>query len=539
MNLITFPYPTQRVVRILSDNVGNVTKTIPDAQPVQYYPNGQAHVDVPWTLHNMTLLSQIMQPAVSTIFDGYGFSGRDRPYYHQLRIAEFLTRNPRAYCFAGMGTGKTRSACWAADYLMTMGVVKRALVVCPKSLMYSAWVDDLMATCIHRTHTVLYGDRARREQLALTRRTDFDIVNFDGVEILGSILVDKGYDLIIIDESTAYKDPSTKRWKALAKLVKPQTRVWALTGTPTPQGPMDAYGQGKLVTPDRLPKTKTMYRDMVQYKVATFIWKDKRNWQETVNNMLQPAIYIRKADCLDLPPITRRYIDVGLSKPQQQALEAMRKDMVANFDTGHQAVAANAAVLWGKMRQIYSGAIYAEDGAAMILDNKERIAETISLIKQAKASGDDSVAEGKPHSKALVFVPFKHVMQVLEDALKKEFDVAVISGDTNVHERKRILDSFQKTPTPQVILAIPEAFSHGITATAASLTVWYAPPSRTETYLQACERMDRPGQTQHMNIVHLHGDKYEREMYENLANNQQNQEALLKLYYGVLGKQQG
>ena len=255
--------------------------------------------------------------------------------------------------------------------------------------------------------------------------------------------------------------------------------------------------------------------------------------------MLQPAIYIRKADCLDLPPITRRYIDVGLSKPQQQALEAMRKDMVANFDTGHQAVAANAAVLWGKMRQIYSGAIYAEDGAAMILDNKERIAETISLIKQAKASGDDSVAEGKPHSKALVFVPFKHVMQVLEDALKKEFDVAVISGDTNVHERKRILDSFQKTPTPQVILAIPEAFSHGITATAASLTVWYAPPSRTETYLQACERMDRPGQTQHMNIVHLHGDKYEREMYENLANNQQNQEALLKLYYGVLGKQQG
>lgn len=539
MNLITFPYPTQRVVRILSDNVGNVTKTIPDAQPVQYYPNGQAHVDVPWTLHNMTLLSQIMQPAVSTIFDGYGFSGRDRPYYHQLRIAEFLTRNPRAYCFAGMGTGKTRSACWAADYLMMMGVVKRALVVCPKSLMYSAWVDDLMATCIYRTHTVLYGDRARREQLALTRQTDFDIVNFDGVEILGSILVDKGYDLIIIDESTAYKDPSTKRWKALAKLVKPQTRVWALTGTSTPQGPMDAYGQGKLVTPDRLPKTKTMYRDMVQYKVATFIWKDKRNWQETVNNMLQPAIYIRKADCLDLPPITRRYIDVGLSKPQQQALEAMRKDMVANFDTGHQAVAANAAVLWGKMRQIYSGAIYAEDGAAMILDNKERIAETISLIKQAKASGDDSVAEGKPHSKALVFVPFKHVMQVLEDALKKEFDVAVISGDTNVHERKRILDSFQKTPTPQVILAIPEAFSHGITATAASLTVWYAPPSRTETYLQACERMDRPGQTQHMNIVHLHGDKHEREMYENLANNQQNQEALLKLYYGVLGKQQG
>ena len=113
--------------------------------------------------------------------------------------------------------------------------------------------------------------------------------------------------------------------------------------------------------------------------------------------------------------------------------------------------------------------------------------------------------------------------------------MAVITGDTSVHERKRILDDFQKTVSPQVIIAIPEAFSHGITATAASLTIWYAPPSRTETYLQACERMDRPGQTQHMNIVHLFGDKYEREMYQNLIDNQQNQDTLLKLYYSVLG----
>ena len=138
-----------------------------------------------------------------------------------------------------------------------------------------------------------------------------------------------------------------------------------------------------------------------------------------------------------------------------------------------------------------------------------------------------------------MFVPFKHVMTVLEDALKKHFDVAVISGDTSVHERKRILDSFQQTASPEVILAIPEAFSHGVTATAASLTVWYAPPSRTETYLQACERMDRPSQTQHMNIVHLYGDNRERRMYQHLADNKQNQETLLQLYYDTLGIKKG
>lgn len=539
MTNMYFPNVHERVLRIKTTDIAAVTTAIPDARPVEYHPDGMVWVDVDWTFDNMTKLSLAGQPAVSTIFDGYGFNGRYRPYYHQLRIAEFLSRNPRAYCFAGMGVGKTASACWSMDYLMSIGVVKRALVVCPKSLMYSAWVDDIMATCIGRRHCVLYGDSKRRKELARRDNTEIDIINFDGVEIISDTLAVNNYDLIIIDESTAYKDPSTKRWKALAKLITPQTRVWALTGTPTPQGAMDAYGQGKLVNPTRMPRTKTAYRDMVQYKVSTFIWRDKRGWQDTVNHLLQPSIYIRKADCLDLPPVTRSYLDVGLSKAQTLAIKAMVDDMVANFDTGHQAVAANAAVLHGKLRQIYAGAIYADDGTAMALENRSRIEATIDLIRQAKESGDDSVAEGRPHSKALVFVPFKHVMTVLEDALRKHFDVAVISGDTSVHERKRILDNFQQSATPEVILAIPEAFSHGVTATAASLTVWYAPPSRTETYLQACERMDRPSQTQHMNIVHLYGDKREREMYQHLADNKQNQETLLQLYYDTLGIKKG
>lgn len=539
MTNMYFPNVHERVLRIKTTDIAAVTTAIPDARPVEYHPDGTVWVDVDWTFDNMTKLSLAGQPAVSTIFDGYAFNGRYRPYYHQLRIAEFLSRNPRAYCFSGMGTGKTISTLYAMDYLMSIGVVKRALVVCPKSLMYSAWVDDIMATCIGRRHCVLYGDSKRRKELARRDSTEIDIINFDGVEIISDTLAANNYDLIIIDESTAYKDPSTKRWKALAKLITPQTRVWALTGTPTPQGAMDAYGQGKLVNPSRMPRTKTAYRDMVQYKVSTFIWRDKRGWQDTVNHLLQPSIYIRKADCLDLPPVTRSYLDVGLSKAQTLAIKAMVDDMVANFDTGHQAVAANAAVLHGKLRQIYAGAIYADDGTAMALENRSRIEATIDLIRQARESGDDSVAEGRPHSKALVFVPFKHVMTVLEAALRKHFDVAVISGDTSVHERKRILDNFQQSETPEVILAIPEAFSHGVTATAASLTVWYAPPSRTETYLQACERMDRPSQTQHMNIVHLYGDKREREMYQHLADNKQNQETLLQLYYDTLGIKKG
>lgn len=537
---ISVPDPYQRVVRILSSDSARVLAAIPGAAAVQSYPSlGKTTIDVPFDLHNMTVLSQMLQPAVSPMVNDYTWPGRYKPFHHQRRIAEFLTRNPRAYCFSGMGTGKTISALWAADYLMQIGLVRKVLVVCPKTLMYSAWVNDIHSSVLHRTWTVLHGERKQREKLALTRDTDFDIVNFDGVEILGDILTAKPYDLVIIDECTAYKDASTKRWRALAKLIRPDTRCWGLTGTPTPQGPMDAYGQAKLLTPDRIPRTKTAFQSMVQYKVSTFIWRDRKGWQDTVHDIMQPAIYIKKADCLDLPPVTRTFLDVGLSRPQQQSVEALSRDMLANFESGHQAVAANAAVLHGKLRQVYSGSLYAEGGDTMVLDNKARINETIDLIHRAKASGDAEAAGGKPHSKALVFVPFRHALSIVGEALEKAgFNVATISGDTGVQERRHIIDQFQNTNAPDVILAIPEAFSHGVTATAASLIVWFAPPSRTETYLQACERTDRPGQTQHQNIVHLFGDKTEREMYQSLIDNQMNQETLMKLYYNVLGLEQ-
>lgn len=527
--LIEFPYPDRPIVRILTRDVGIITNLLPDVMPYQYYADGTAQVDVAWEYDNMVKLTMLLQPAISTLFKTYTFPGFNRPYYHQVQIAEFLTRTLRGYCFAGMGTGKTRGACWAADYLLTEGIINRVLVVCPKNLMYSAWSNDIMATCLHQSHNVIYGDRKKREAL-LERDTVIDIINFDGVELMQPLLLKKRYGLIIIDESTAYKDPSTRRWKALAPLIVDGVRVWALTGTPTPQGAMDAYGQGKLITPERMGRTKSAFRSEVQIQLSRYVWKDRPDWQETVRKSLQPAIYIKKSECLDLPKITRLFRQVELSKPQKQALESLRKHEMANFTTGQQVTVANAAVLHGKLRQIYTGALYADDNQPMVLDNHDRIRETIECIKQAKVDGDDSKAQGKPHSKSIVFVPFKHAMDVLYNELKKHFDVAIISGDCSLLERTRILDKFQTTNSPQVILAIPEAFSHGVTATAASCIVWFAPPVRTEIYLQACERTDRPGQTQLQTIVHLYGDNNEMAMYNNLINNQQNQEALLKMY---------
>ena len=86
------------------------------------------------------------------------------PFDHQRETAQFLSDNARGFCFNEQGTGKTASVIWAADYLMTAGMIKRVLVVCPLSIMQSAWQADLFKFAVHRTVDVAYGSTAERKK---------------------------------------------------------------------------------------------------------------------------------------------------------------------------------------------------------------------------------------------------------------------------------------------------------------------------------------------------------------------------------------
>ncbi|MGB1077174.1 MAG: SNF2-related protein, partial [Bdellovibrionales bacterium] len=77
--------------------------------------------------------------------------------------ASFLTLNPRACCFNEQGTGKTVSVAYAASYLMQVGKIKRALIVCPLSIMTSAWMQDLFSVAMSRHSDVCYGSKEKRQ----------------------------------------------------------------------------------------------------------------------------------------------------------------------------------------------------------------------------------------------------------------------------------------------------------------------------------------------------------------------------------------
>jgi len=113
----------------------------------------------------------------------YKWPGFYRPMAHQKEMACFMATHRRCYNLSTMGVGKTASAAWAADYLLSTGAVKRVLILCPLSIMESAWQADLFKTVMHRTVGIAHGTREQRKRV-LESDYEFVVMNHDGVKIM-------------------------------------------------------------------------------------------------------------------------------------------------------------------------------------------------------------------------------------------------------------------------------------------------------------------------------------------------------------------
>ena len=476
-------------------NPKQVTTIIPKSKAISEH-----EVVVKWGVQETQALRGLNIKVPSPIEGRYNWTGKFAPMSHQRTTASFLTMNQKAFCFNEAGTGKTASAIWAADFLMKQGIIKRALVICPLSIMDSAWHADLFTFAMHRTVGIAHGTADKRRKI-IAGKPDFLIINYDGVEIVRDDISAAGYDLIIVDEASHYKNAQSKRWKVLNSLVKPDTWLWMMTGTPAAQGPEDAFGLAKLVNPTAVPKFFNAWKDMVMYKVSQYRWKPKEHSERTVHRALQPAIRYTKEECLDLPDMLYVKRDVALTKQQDLYYNRLKRQMVMEV-AGAQITAVNAAVMMGKLLQISAGASYTESGDTVQFD----IGNRYSVLKEVIAESTHKV---------LVFVPFKHVISMLSDQLTKDgITNAVINGDVTAANRTEIFKQFQNQPDPRVLVIQPQAAAHGVTLTAANTVVWWAPTSSLETYAQANARVHRKGQANKCTVVQLQGSGVERRVYK-------------------------
>jgi SNF2 family DNA or RNA helicase len=507
---------------------GQITAIIPKSKVVA--TNGDVdQLLVNWGFDEVQLLRNIgIKDVPSPIRGRYKWPGMFTPFDHQRTTADFLTLHPRCFVFNEAGTGKTSAAAWAADYLMMQGKVKRVLIVCPVSIMETAWRSDLFKTLMHRTVAIAQGTRTQR-QAVVAGKYEFVIINFDGVKVITNELINGGFDLIIVDEANAIKTVQTERWKSLAALIKPTTRLWMMTGTPASQSPLDAYGLAKLVNPDAVPKFFGAFRDRVMIKLSQYRWAPRQDAQAIVHQVLQPAIRFTKEECLDLPDMLYSTREVPLTPQQTKYYDAIRKQM-AVIAAGAEVTAVNAASMLNKLLQISQGAVYTDDKDVVEFDVSNRIEELLDVICGTT-------------SKSLVFVPYRHTLHMLQEELNKRlvklvgasqdgsgYGVAVIHGGVPANQRAEIIKQFQTEDDIRVLLMIPQATAHGITLTRANQVVWWGPVSSTEIYIQANARAHRAGQKNCVTVTHLQGSPVERRVYAMLQNKVDLHQALVDLY---------
>jgi SNF2 family DNA or RNA helicase len=498
-------------------NPNRITEVIPRSKVLD---SGQ--VLVKWGLEEAQVLKNLrIKNVPSPIKNRYEWTGLYKPFDHQKETSSFLTLHRRAFCFNEQGTGKTSSVIWAADYLIKEKFINRVLVICPLSIMQSAWEADLFKFAMHRTCAIAHSYSKEKRIQAIQSDTDFVIINYDGLEIIKDEIINAKFDLIVVDEANAYKNVQTKRWKILASVIRPETWVWMLTGTPASQSPTDAYGLAKLINPTGVPKFFGAFRDMVLQKITQFKWIPKPSSERVVHQVLQPAIRYTKEECLDLPDMTYVTREVPLSAQQNKFYEAIRNNMMT-VAAGEEITTVNAAVNLNKLLQLSCGAVYSDSGEIVAFDAKNRMTALLEVIEEAS-------------HKVIVFAPFKHAIEIIAEEMRKnKIPAEIIHGGVSATKRTEIFSRFQTEDNPRVLIIQPQAAAHGVTLHAANVVVWWGPITSIETYLQANARVHRAGQRNPCTVVHLQGSPVEKRVYKMLSEKVDIHTRLIDLYKNIL-----
>lgn len=365
----------------------------------------------------------------------------------------------------------------------------KTLIVAPKRVAETVW-DTEAKKWEHLQHlkiAKILGTPSQR-LTALASSSNVYLVNLENLIWLLE-QPEAQFNNLIIDESSRFKDPSTKRFKALKKHLKSFERRVILTGTPSPQGIGDLWSQvGILDLGSRLETSLTRFRDKYmepdqfnRHTRVVYSWRIKKGMDKVIQDKIADICFSLKAeDYLNLPKVTLTYHKVHLTSHLCTQYDTLRKDMVAQIDN-ETITAPTAAALAGKLLQFTSGAIYSEDGKW-------------HEVHTAKMEFLESILE-ESSSPALIFYHFKHSLS----RLQARFPEAVVLDDTNIQA--------WRDGKIRIMLAHPQSGGIGLNLQCnvgeTAQTVWYDLPWSSENYIQANARIYRQGQEKPVIIHHL------------------------------------
>lgn len=411
------------------------------------------------------------------------------PHEYQKKAIAYIIEHEKCGLFLDMGLGKTVITLTAIEDLMhNQFEVEKVLVIAPLRVAESTWSTECekWEHLRHLKISKILGTPTQR-RLALYSNADIYIINRENVPWLCNELSNDAwaFDMVVIDELSSFKNPSSQRFKHLRKYIFKSNRVVGLTGTPSPNGLIDLWSQIYLLDGGiRLGKTITSYRQ-------NYFLPDKRNAQviysykpkENTDNLIHQAISdiclsMSAKDYLTLPQRIDNIVPVYLSEKEKLQYDEFEKNSYLEFING-EITALSKASLINKLLQFSNGAVYSDDGYIEVSDKK---------IKALQEIMDTS--QGQP---ILCFYSYKHDVERIQKAIP---DARVLKSNDDIQ-------SWNKGEI-SLLLVHPASAGFGLNLQQGGhIIVWFGLTWSLEQYQQANARLYRQGQTQSVIIHHL------------------------------------
>lgn len=373
--------------------------------------------------------------------------------------------------------------------------VSKVLVIAPKKVAEDTWTREKEKwghLNLLRIIPVL-GSQAKRIT-ALNTPGDVYVINRENTEWVVDYYKNSWpFDMVVIDELSSFKNPQSKRFKALKRARPLIKRVIGLTGTPAPNGYIDLWSQIYLLDQgERLGKYITHYKENYfepdkRDSQRVFNYKPKENSVQLIKNKIADiCISLQSKDYLEMPDLMfdTRYIKLD-SKAQKDYLN-FEKEMFLQIDLEYIDV-TSAAALTNKLLQFCNGAVYREDKTYAEVHNC-KIEALLELIEEA---------QGQP---ILIFYNFQSDLDRIVKALKKlKLRVGILKDSQDIARwNDRELD---------ILLAHPASAAYGLNLQdGGNHIVWFGLNWSLELYKQANARLYRQGQKEKVVIHHLVAD---------------------------------
>lgn len=468
--------------------------------------------------------------------------GREDMREYQADIAvPFMKANPYSGLFIDMGLGKTVSSLTVIVDLLNEFAYDKVLVIGPLKVATQTWPTEigLWEHTAHLNHSLIHAmdddprlkaarkrarefgkqngikgkelralegraetkeaERIRRD--AATSNASVHIISRDWVEWLVEFHGKNWpYRMVIIDESSGFKDHKSNRFKALAKVRNTAgliERLHILTATPAAETYEHLFAQIFLLDRgERFGKHITHFREKYfTYNKWSMKWKLRPGAEEEILSLIADICLVMKVeDYLDLekPVISPRYVQ--LSEHQMELYKQMEEEFVVTLPDGTEVEAETAAVLSSKLLQMASGVLYETYLDGDIETEDMRKVKKVHHLHDHKIEMLKQIVEEAQGEPILVAYHFKSSL----DRLKKAFPKSV-----SMDREGKCVKDWNKRKIPMLLMH-PQSGGHGLNLQAGGhIIVFFDLPWSLELYLQLIGRLARQGQKHIVTVLLL------------------------------------